>query len=162
MTTFIIKQLKKNQKGFTLIELLAVIVILGIIAAIAVPMVSRIIGNSKADADIATGRQIYDAARLAVTTELNGDFKGKTINIKGGTGEITGVATASAEGGLISKGYLESTMVLPSTKNTINGGIVTFKDDGTLDNITILAGAAVAGGTTVDNKTFNLTQLIDK
>lgn len=34
-----IKKLLKNQKGFTLVELLAVIVILGIIAAIAIPSI---------------------------------------------------------------------------------------------------------------------------
>ncbi|MFD1903662.1 type IV pilin protein [Paenibacillus rhizoplanae] len=39
---------EENQKGFTLIELLAVIVILGIIAVIAVPMIGGIIKkNSK-------------------------------------------------------------------------------------------------------------------
>ena len=36
-----------NQKGLTLIELLAVIVILGIIAAIAIPSIGNIIQNSK-------------------------------------------------------------------------------------------------------------------
>lgn len=37
----------KNKKGFTLIELLAVIVILAIIALITVPVVIKIINNSK-------------------------------------------------------------------------------------------------------------------
>ena len=38
-----IQGLLKNEKGFTLIELLAVIVILGIIAAIAIPSIGGII-----------------------------------------------------------------------------------------------------------------------
>ncbi len=38
-----LKKLLKNQKGFTLVELLAVIVILGIIAAIAIPSIGNII-----------------------------------------------------------------------------------------------------------------------
>ena len=38
---------EENQKGFTLIELLAVIVILGIIAVIAVPLIGNVIKNSK-------------------------------------------------------------------------------------------------------------------
>ncbi len=37
----------KNKKGFTLVELLAVIVILAIILAIAVPSISSMITNSK-------------------------------------------------------------------------------------------------------------------
>ena len=41
------KERLKNQKGLTLIELLAVIVILGIIAAIAIPSIGNIIQNTK-------------------------------------------------------------------------------------------------------------------
>ncbi|MGM0752351.1 MAG: type II secretion system protein [Bacillota bacterium] len=48
-----------------MVELLAVIVILGIIAAIAVPSIGGVIKNSKNDAKIAEALQIIDAARLA-------------------------------------------------------------------------------------------------
>jgi len=39
----------KNKKGFTLIELLAVIVILGVLMAIAIPSMTGYIANSKKD-----------------------------------------------------------------------------------------------------------------
>ncbi len=54
----------KNEKGLTLIELLAVIVILGIIAAIAIPSIGKIIENSKIDAIKADAIQILNAAKI--------------------------------------------------------------------------------------------------
>lgn len=57
----------KNQRGFTLIELLAVIVILGIIAAIAVPAIGNVISKSQDKAKVAEGLQIIDAAKLYTT-----------------------------------------------------------------------------------------------
>ena len=63
------KKVLKNQKGLTLVELLAVIVILGIIAAIAVPAIANIIDNSRKDAHVANAESMYDAARLAVVGE---------------------------------------------------------------------------------------------
>ncbi len=44
------KKFFKSQKGFSLIELLVVIAILGVLAAIAVPNVSRFLGVGKAEA----------------------------------------------------------------------------------------------------------------
>ncbi|MFC7783100.1 type II secretion system protein [Rossellomorea sp. GCM10028870] len=59
------RKMLKNERGLTLVELLAVIVILGIIAAIAVPSIGGIINKSKDDAKVAEALQIIDAARLA-------------------------------------------------------------------------------------------------
>lgn len=63
-----IKKRLKEQKGFTLVELLAVIVILGIIAAIAIPSIGGIIQKSKEDAAKADAIQLINAAKNYVAS----------------------------------------------------------------------------------------------
>ncbi|MRG87494.1 prepilin-type N-terminal cleavage/methylation domain-containing protein [Salinibacillus xinjiangensis] len=70
-----IRKALRNEKGLTLVELLAVIVILGIIAAIAIPAVGGIIQNSKEDAVKAEAIAILEAAKMYKinTNEPEGD-----------------------------------------------------------------------------------------
>ncbi|MEN0663489.1 type II secretion system protein [Caldifermentibacillus hisashii] len=70
-------KLLKNQKGMTLVELLAVLVILGIIAAIAIPMIGNMIENSQTKAaanealNIIAGAKLADSNGVKGTTEDN-------------------------------------------------------------------------------------------
>ena len=95
--------MKKN--GFTLIELLAVIIVLGIIAVIAVPMVNNIVLESKKKSYVASARMLVksttDKCNRDVLHDKNGNSSytlesGKLIqgelDIKNGTplnGEIS-------------------------------------------------------------------------
>lgn len=54
---------KINKKGFTLIELLAVIVIMGILMAVAIPAVALTIENARKDAFIDTAKSYLNAAK---------------------------------------------------------------------------------------------------
>lgn len=117
----LLKRLKKEEKGFTLIELLAVIVILAVIAVIAVPLIGKIIDNTKADSDVATARQVYDAAKLYITGEKAGVFEDVDLS------ELTG------------NGYLASDTALPSTKRKITSLNVDFTAD-VLQSVTLSDG----------------------
>ncbi|QUP86315.1 prepilin-type N-terminal cleavage/methylation domain-containing protein [Exiguobacterium sp. PFWT01] len=81
------KQLK-DERGLTLVELLVVVVILGIIAAIAVVAIGGIIENSKKDAMVADAKQMVSAAKLYVASNEVGN--GAVIRFVGdvGSGEL--------------------------------------------------------------------------
>jgi type IV pilus assembly protein PilA len=68
--------LKNNKKGFTLVELLAVIVILAIILAIAVPSISNMMGSAKKSA-------FEDNVKLIIKGI---DYKVLEAQASGGTG----------------------------------------------------------------------------
>ena len=54
----------KNNKGVTLVELLIVIVVMGIIAAFAIPAVGTIIENTQKDAILADALAVENGAKL--------------------------------------------------------------------------------------------------
>lgn len=60
----------KNKKGFTLIELLAVIVILAILLAVAIPRVTKYISDSRRDSFITTAKEFADTVTKNATSEM--------------------------------------------------------------------------------------------
>ena len=59
----------KNKRGFTLIELLAVIVILAILLAVAIPRVTKYISDSRKDSMVTTAREFADTIEKDATKE---------------------------------------------------------------------------------------------
>ncbi|WP_106496917.1 prepilin-type N-terminal cleavage/methylation domain-containing protein [Lentibacillus sp. Marseille-P4043] len=108
------KKILKKEKGFTLVELLAVIVILGIILAIAIPAVGNVISKSENDAKQANIDLILNAARLA---DVNGEFSDdmKVSELK-------------------DEGYLEEIPEVPGEEEETYGeGTVKKNEDGTFE-----------------------------
>lgn len=115
-----LKKRLKDQRGLTLVELLAVIVILGIISAIAIPSIGGIIEKSRFDASKADTIQLYNAAKLLYASE--------------GDNAITTGATATAytntDPGKL-KDFIELKGNLTSwTVNIAAKGVVTIKAEG--------------------------------
>ena len=90
-----LRKAMRKEDGFTLVELLAVIVILGIILAIAIPAIGNVIENSRNKAEEQDVLLIVDAARLYVVGE---NFENEADT------DIAGITVEE----LIEKGYLEN------------------------------------------------------
>ncbi len=60
------EKLKKNKKGYTLTELIVVVAILGILAAVATPMILNQVGKAKTSADLANEKAIENAYKIGV------------------------------------------------------------------------------------------------
>lgn len=96
-----VKQLMNKEEGFTLVELLAVIVILGIILAIAIPSVGGIVDRAQGNANEAEQELVIDAARLYFTAGK--DSAGTELTADGALATETEVTVSE----LVAAGFLE-------------------------------------------------------
>jgi prepilin-type N-terminal cleavage/methylation domain-containing protein len=109
---------KNNKKGFTLVELMVVVVIIGILVAIAVPVYNSATGNAARNACWANQRTIEGACSTYNTASAGGGYPATVTALVGSylqaeptcgtttkyyycisttTGRVTGTATSAGQ-----------------------------------------------------------------
>ncbi len=96
-----LKSFRYGQKGFTLVELLIVIAILGILAAVAIPNLTKFIGAGQTQAE-ETELDVVQTAVIAYMSDNDGDLP--TADPVAG-GLLTNLIDEFLVGGFTSLGY---------------------------------------------------------
>ncbi len=87
----------KNQSGFTLIELVIVIVLLGVLSAIAVPRFVNLEDDAQAAA--------LNASAAAITSAMNINYAGCAVNNHTPSADCRAVATCGDAGSVLTGGF---------------------------------------------------------
>lgn len=126
--------MRSQQSGFTLIELVIVIVILGVLAALAVPRFVNLEDNAQANA--------LSANAAAMTSAMNINYAGCAVNNHDPLqADCTAIANCSEVGTILSSGVPAGYTVTAAAIGAGNGTTAscTLEQDATGDTTTFTA-----------------------
>lgn len=133
--------IRKNQKGFTLVELMIVVVIIGILAALAIPRFMRATTKSKQSEAKQILKQIY-TMQHAYRQEKDVYFVTATVANAGAPTAFATIGVEIQAGARYS--YSISSTDAGATNFTATATSSILDDDGTLDTWTINNTGALA------------------
>ncbi len=126
------KSFSYGEKGFTLIELLIVIAILGVLAAVAIPNLSKFIGSGKTQAKAAELAALQTAVSAMLSDSTTGVLDaGFPANAGAATSSLAAVkSTKTAAGDLLVTSYISAGSL---SGNSLKSGYLYYYDsDGTV------------------------------
>lgn len=121
--------MKKQQGGFTLIELIMVIVILGILAAFALPRFADFSNQARAATVDGVAGSLRSASAIAHAAQLAAGTSGSTsVVLEGQTITMVGGYPTADGAGIVAAAQVDG--ISPSTGGSAAGDSITFTPDG--------------------------------
>lgn len=143
--------MKKQQSGFTLIELIMVIVILGILAAFALPRFADFSNQARAATVDGVAGSLRSASAIAHAAQLAAGASGSTsVTLEGQTITMIGGYPTANAAGIVAAAQVDG--INPTVGGAAAGATITFTPDGGGPSCQVIYTAADPSGATGKEK----------